>query len=181
MRLINKDNQLFILHDGPPYANGNIHLGHAVNKILKDVVNKSMTLEGFNTPFVPGWDCHGLPIELNVEKKFGKRSDTVQDKVKFLEACKNYASNQIENQKKDFVRLGVLADWDDSYKSLDSTFEADIVRSLGRIVTNGHLQKGEKPVHWCYDCKSALAEAEVDYKDKISKSIRNTGVNLLSY
>ncbi len=171
LRLSNKDKQLFILHDGPPYANGNIHLGHAVNKILKDVVNKSMTLEGFNTPFVPGWDCHGLPIELNVEKKFGKRSDTVQDKVKFLEACKNYASNQIENQKKDFVRLGVLADWDDSYKSLDSTFEADIVRSLGRIVTNGHLQKGEKPVHWCYDCKSALAEAEVVYKDKISKSI----------
>ena len=165
LRLSNKDKQLFILHDGPPYANGNIHPGHAVNKILKDVVNKSMTLEGFNTPFVPGWDCHGLPIELNVEKKFGKRSDTVQDKVKFLEACKNYASNQIENQKKDFVRLGVLADWDDSYKSLDSTFEADIVRSLGRIVTNGHLQKGEKPVHWCYDCKSALAEAEVDFKD----------------
>jgi isoleucyl-tRNA synthetase len=128
-------------------------------------------LEGFDAPYVPGWDCHGLPIELNVEKKFGRDSDTVKDKSKFISACREYALSQIENQKKDFMRLGVLGDWENSYKSLDSSFEADTVRSLGRIVTNGHLQKGEKPVHFCYDCKSALAEAEVEYEDKVSKSI----------
>ncbi len=152
----------FILHDGPPYANGDIHLGHSVNKILKDIVIKTKTLQGFDAPYVPGWDCHGLPIELNVEKKFGRDSDTVKDKSKFISACREYALSQIENQKKDFIRLGVLGDWENSYKSLDSSFEADTVRSLGRIVTNGHLQKGEKPVHFCYDCKSALAEAEVE-------------------
>ena len=161
----------FILHDGPPYANGDIHLGHSVNKILKDIVIKTKTLQGFDAPYVPGWDCHGLPIELNVEKKFGRDSDTVKDKSKFISACREYALSQIENQKKDFIRLGVLGDWENSYKSLDSSFEADTVRSLGRIVTNGHLQKGEKPVHFCYDCKSALAEAEVEYDDKVSKSI----------
>ena len=161
----------FILHDGPPYANGDIHLGHSVNKILKDIVIKTKTLQGYDAPYVPGWDCHGLPIELNVEKKFGRDSDTVKDKSKFISACREYALSQIENQKKDFIRLGVLGDWENSYKSLDSSFEADTVRSLGRIVTNGHLQKGEKPVHFCYDCKSALAEAEVEYEDKISKSI----------
>ena len=165
----NKDK--FILHDGPPYANGDIHLGHSVNKILKDIVIKTKTLQGFDAPYVPGWDCHGLPIELNVEKKFGRDSDTVKDKSKFISACREYALSQIENQKKDFIRLGVLGDWENSYKSLDSSFEADTVRSLGRIVTNGHLQKGEKPVHFCYDCKSALAEAEVEYEDKVSKSI----------
>ena len=161
----------FILHDGPPYANGDIHLGHSVNKILKDIVIKTKTLQGFDAPYVPGWDCHGLPIELNVEKKFGRDSDTVKDKSKFISACREYALSQIENQKKDFIRLGVLGDWENSYKSLDSSLEADTVRSLGRIVTNGHLQKGEKPVHFCYDCKSALAEAEVEYEDKVSKSI----------
>jgi len=172
--LIREDNaqkDKFILHDGPPYANGDIHLGHSVNKILKDIVIKTKTLQGFDAPYVPGWDCHGLPIELNVEKKFGRDSDTVKDKSKFISACREYALSQIENQKKDFIRLGVLGDWENSYKSLDSSFEADTVRSLGRIVTNGHLQKGEKPVHFCYDCKSALAEAEVEYEDKVSKSI----------
>ena len=172
--LIRKENakkDKFILHDGPPYANGDIHLGHSVNKILKDIVIKTKTLQGFDAPYVPGWDCHGLPIELNVEKKFGRDSDTVKDKSKFISACREYALSQIENQKKDFMRLGVLGDWENSYKSLDSSFEADTVRSLGRIVTNGHLQKGEKPVHFCYDCKSALAEAEVEYEDKVSKSI----------
>ena len=172
--LIRKENakkDKFILHDGPPYANGDIHLGHSVNKILKDIVIKTKTLEGFDAPYVPGWDCHGLPIELNVEKKYGRNSETVKDKSKFISACREYALSQIENQKNDFIRLGVLGDWENSYKSLDSTFEADTVRSLGRIVTNGHLQKGEKPVHFCYDCKSALAEAEVEYEDKVSKSI----------
>ena len=172
--LIRKENakkDKFILHDGPPYANGDIHLGHSVNKILKDIVIKTKTLEGFDAPYVPGWDCHGLPIELNVEKKYGRSSETVKDKSKFISACREYALSQIVNQKNDFIRLGVLGDWENSYKSLDSTFEADTVRSLGRIVTNGHLQKGEKPVHFCYDCKSALAEAEVEYEDKVSKSI----------
>ena len=165
----NSDN--FILHDGPPYANGSIHLGHSVNKILKDITIKSKTLLGKNAPYVPGWDCHGLPIELNVEKKHGKRSELVQDKKKFQEACKEYALTQIDNQKNDFIRLGVFGEWDNPYKSLDSSFEADAVRSLGKIFEGGHLQKGEKPVHWCQDCRSSLAEAEVEYQDKVSKSI----------
>ncbi|MDA8816527.1 isoleucine--tRNA ligase, partial [Gammaproteobacteria bacterium] len=129
------------------------------------------TLLGKNAPYIPGWDCHGLPIELNVEKKHGKRSELVQDKGKFQEACKEYALTQIENQKKDFIRLGVFGEWDNPYKSLDSSFEADAVRALGKIFNGGHLQKGEKPVHWCQDCRSSLAEAEVEYQDKVSKSI----------
>ena len=171
IRELRKDEESFILHDGPPYANGSIHLGHSVNKILKDITIKSKTLLGKNAPYIPGWDCHGLPIELNVEKKHGKRSELVQDKGKFQEACKEYALTQIENQKKDFIRLGVFGEWDYPYKSLDSSFEADAVRALGKIFNGGHLQKGEKPVHWCQDCRSSLAEAEVEYQDKVSKSI----------
>ena len=171
IRELRKDEESFILHDGPPYANGSIHLGHSVNKILKDITIKSKTLLGKNAPYIPGWDCHGLPIELNVEKKHGKRSELVQDKGKFQEACKEYALTQIENQKKDFIRLGVFGEWDNPYKSLDSSFEADAVRALGKIFNGGHLQKGEKPVHWCQDCRSSLAEAEVEYQDKVSKSI----------
>ena len=171
IRELRKDEDSFILHDGPPYANGSIHLGHSVNKILKDITIKSKTFLGKNAPYIPGWDCHGLPIELNVEKKHGKRSELVQDKGKFQEACKEYALTQIENQKKDFIRLGVFGEWDYPYKSLDSSFEADAVRALGKIFNGGHLQKGEKPVHWCQDCRSSLAEAEVEYQDKVSKSI----------
>ena len=171
LRKSRKGEEKFVLHDGPPYANGNIHMGTALNKILKDIIVRFHQMDGKDSVYVPGWDCHGLPIELNVEKKFGRDSDTVKDKSKFISACREYALSQIENQKKDFIRLGVLGDWENSYKSLDSSFEADTVRSLGRIVTNGHLQKGEKPVHFCYDCKSALAEAEVEYEDKVSKSI----------
>tara|TARA_B100001059_G_scaffold111169_1_gene111371 strand:- start:3536 stop:6307 length:2772 start_codon:yes stop_codon:yes gene_type:complete len=171
IRDLRKNSDDFILHDGPPYANGSIHLGHSVNKILKDITIKSKTLLGKNAPYVPGWDCHGLPIELNVEKKHGKRSELVQDKKKFQEACKEYALTQIDNQKNDFIRLGVFGEWDNPYKSLDSSFEADAVRSLGKIFEGGHLQKGEKPVHWCQDCRSSLAEAEVEYQDKVSKSI----------
>ena len=167
----NKNNKRFILHDGPPYANGSIHLGHSVNKILKDITIKSKTMHGMDAPYVPGWDCHGLPIELNVEKKHGKRSELVQDKKMFQEACKEYALTQIESQKKDFIRLGVLGEWDNPYKSLDASFEANAVRALGKIFEAGHLEKGEKPVHWCQDCGSALAEAEVEYQDKTSKSI----------
>ncbi len=166
-----ENKELFLLHDGPPYANGDIHLGHSVNKILKDITIKYKTLSGFNAPYVPGWDCHGLPIELNVEKKHGKNSELVKNKESFQKACKEYAETQINKQLDDFKRLGVFGDWENSYKSLDPKFEADIVRSLGIIYKEGHLEKGEKPVHWCQDCGSSLAEAEVEYIDKTSKSI----------
>ena len=160
----------FILHDGPPYANGAIHIGHAVNKTLKDIVVKSQTLSGKYSPYTPGWDCHGLPIELNVEKKLGKVGDKVSAK-EFREACRKYAKNQIEIQKDEFKRLGVLGDWENPYLTMASKFEADIVRSLGKIVSKGYVNRGDKPVHWCVDCGSALAEAEVEYEDKISPSI----------
>tara|TARA_Y100001970_G_C14258459_1_gene877443 strand:+ start:2897 stop:5680 length:2784 start_codon:yes stop_codon:yes gene_type:complete len=160
----------FILHDGPPYANGEIHTGHSVNKVLKDIVVKSQTLSGKYAPYVPGWDCHGLPIELNVEKKIGKVGQKVNS-AEFREACREYAYSQIEIQKKDFKRLGVIGDWDNPYITMDYQFEANIIRSLGKILHEGHLQRGDKPVHWCVDCKSALAEAEVEYQDKISSSI----------
>ncbi|CAA0108588.1 Isoleucine--tRNA ligase [BD1-7 clade bacterium] len=160
----------FILHDGPPYANGDIHIGHAVNKILKDVIVKSKTLSGFDAPYVPGWDCHGLPIELNVEKKVGKPGHKVDAKT-FREKCRAYAQRQVDGQRKDFKRLGVLGDWENPYQTMNFKYEADIVRSLGKIIDNGHLQKGFKPVHWCMDCGSALAEAEVEYKDKHSPAI----------
>ena len=166
-----EDKELFLLHDGPPYANGDIHLGHSVNKILKDITIKYKTLQGFDAPYVPGWDCHGLPIELNVEKKHGKNSELVQNKESFQQACKEYAESQIHKQLDDFKRLGVLGDWDNSYKSLDPKFEANIVRALGVIYKEGHLEKGEKPVHWCQESGSSLAEAEVEYIDKTSKAI----------
>jgi isoleucyl-tRNA synthetase len=157
----------FILHDGPPYANGDIHIGHAVNKILKDIIVKSKTLSGFDAPYVPGWDCHGLPIELQVEKKHGKAIPPAQ----FRALCREYAAEQIERQKKDFIRLGVLGDWDHPYLTMDFKTEADIIRALGKIYENGYLYQGRKPVNWCLDCQSALAEAEVEYEDKVSPAI----------
>jgi isoleucyl-tRNA synthetase len=157
----------FILHDGPPYANGDIHIGHAVNKILKDIIVKSKTLSGFDAPYVPGWDCHGLPIELQVEKKHGKAIPPGQ----FRELCRTYAKEQVERQKKDFIRLGVLGDWDHPYLTMDFKTEADIIRSLGKIYEHGYLYQGYKPVNWCLDCQSALAEAEVEYEDKTSPAI----------
>ena len=160
----------FTLHDGPPYANGQIHIGHAVNKVLKDIIVKSRTLEGFDAPYVPGWDCHGLPIELNVEKKVGKAGVKV-DASTFRTACRDYAGKQVDGQRKDFIRLGVFGDWNNPYLTMDYLFEADIIRALGRIIDNGHLHKGFKPVHWCTDCRSALAEAEVEYEDKDSPAI----------
>ena len=157
----------FILHDGPPYANGDIHIGHAVNKILKDIIVKAKTLSGFAAPYVPGWDCHGLPIELQVEKTHGKNIDP----AKFRELCREYATVQIERQKADFIRLGVLGDWDHPYRTMDFQFEADTLRVLGQIQAAGYLYQGAKPVHWCVDCGSALAEAEVEYEDKTSPAI----------
>lgn len=160
----------FILHDGPPYANGDIHIGHAVNKILKDIIVKARSMNGLDAPYVPGWDCHGLPIELMVEKKVGKAGVKVDAKT-FRKACRDYAQSQVERQRGDFQRLGVMGDWEKPYLTMDFKTEADIIRALGSIIANGHLHKGSKPVHWCTDCGSALAEAEVEYEDKTSPAI----------
>ena len=160
----------FILHDGPPYANGNIHIGHAVNKILKDIIVKSRTMSGFDAPYVPGWDCHGLPIEHNVEKKIGKAGVKVDHKT-FRQKCREYARKQIDGQMIDFVRMGVFGEWDNPYLTMNYVFEADIIRALGKIVANGHLDRGFKPVYWSVVGASALAEAEVEYQDKTSYSI----------
>ncbi len=167
IRAKRKDAKKFILHDGPPYANGDIHIGHAVNKILKDIIIKAKTMSGFDAPYVPGWDCHGLPIELVVEKNHGKNIAP----AKFRELCRAYAAEQVEKQKKDFIRLGVLGDWDNPYLTMDFNTEADIMRALGEIYQNGYLYQGSKPVHWCVDCGSALAEAEVEYEDVNSPAI----------
>ncbi|HIQ40062.1 MAG TPA: isoleucine--tRNA ligase [Sulfurivirga caldicuralii] len=160
----------FVLHDGPPYANGNIHIGHAVNKVLKDIIVKAKGFAGFDAPYVPGWDCHGLPIELNVEKKLGKVGDKVDART-FRQACRDYAQQQVEAQMADFQRLGVLADWDNPYLTKDFRFEADEVRALGRMLANGHITRGVKPVYWSVGAGSALAEAEVEYQDKVSNAI----------
>ena len=161
---------VFVLHDGPPYANGPIHIGHAVNKILKDMVVKSKLLAGHRAPYVPGWDCHGLPIEIAVEKKFGKPGDKL-DAAAFRQKCREYATEQVDTQRADFKRLGVLGDWDRPYRSMDFRFEADMLRALARIVSNGHVVRGAKPVYWCFDCASALAEAEIEYGDKVSPAV----------
>ena len=157
----------FILHDGPPYANGDIHIGHAVNKILKDIIVRSKTLAGFDAPYVPGWDCHGLPIEVMVEKLHGKDMPM----ARFRELCREYATEQIAKQKRDFIRLGVLGDWDNPYLTMNFKTEADTVRTLGEIYQAGYLYRGAKPVQFCLDCGSSLAEAEVEYKDKVSPAI----------
>ncbi len=167
---LTKDRPKFILHDGPPYANGKIHLGHAVNKILKDIILKSKTLSGFSTPYIPGWDCHGLPIELNVEKKLGKAGHKVSVR-EFRQACRKYAAEQVKLQSDAFQRLGVFGDWEKPYLTMDYEFEANIMLTLRDIIANGYLQRGYKPVHWCVDCGSALAEAELEYKDKQSSAI----------
>lgn len=170
IREVGQGRPKFILHDGPPYANGNLHVGHAINKILKDIIIKSKTLSGFDAPYVPGWDCHGLPIELNVEKKVGKPGHKVTA-GEFRQHCRDYAGKQVEAQKADFVRMGVFGDWDNPYLTMDFRFEANIVRTLAKIIDRGHLHRGFKPVHWCLDCGSALAEAEVEYRDKQSSAI----------
>ena len=160
----------FILHDGPPYANGSIHIGHSVNKILKDIIIKAKTLSGFDAPYVPGWDCHGLPIELKVEGLVGKPNQKVSA-AEFRQECRKYAMSQVNAQRDDFKRLGVLGDWDNPYLTMNFQTEANIIRCLGKVIENGHFVKGFKPVHWCCECGSALAEAEVEYYDKKSTSI----------
>ncbi|UJD78759.1 isoleucine--tRNA ligase [Serratia rubidaea] len=170
IRAAKKGKKTFILHDGPPYANGNIHIGHSVNKILKDIIIKSKGMAGYDSPYVPGWDCHGLPIELKVEQLYGKPGEKLSA-AEFRQKCREYAKEQVEGQKKDFIRLGVLGDWDRPYLTMDFKTEANIIRALGKIIDNGHLLKGAKPVHWCTDCGSSLAEAEVEYYDKTSPSI----------
>lgn len=165
-----KGAEQFILHDGPPYANGDIHLGHSLNKILKDIIVKSKTLSGFDAPYVPGWDCHGLPIENQVEKKNGKAGVKLDFKS-FRQKCRDYAARQVEGQKKDFIRLGIFGEWDNPYLTMNYEFEADIIRALGKIAENGHLHRGFKPVYWSVVGGSALAEAEVEYQNKTSFSI----------
>ncbi|ARB67366.1 Isoleucine--tRNA ligase [Moraxella catarrhalis] len=170
IRQARQGRKTYILHDGPPYANGQIHLGHVVNKVLKDIIIKYKTLDGYDAPYIPGWDCHGLPIEQKVEQKIGKVGQKV-NATKFREACREYAKSQVQLQMADFKRLGVLGDWDNPYLTMNYQQEANIVRALGKIYDNGHIVRGMKPVNWCLDCGSALAEAEVEYQDKTSDAI----------
>jgi len=170
IRAASKGRPGYVLTDGPPYANGAIHLGHAVNKILKDIIVKSRTLDGYDAPYVPGWDCHGLPIEMQVEKTHGRVGQKIDAKA-FRAACRDYAHKQVDAQRKDFKRLGVLGDWEHPYLTMDPRFEAEQLRAFGVIIKNGHVYKGYKPVHWCLNCRSALAEAEVEYEDITSPSV----------
>jgi isoleucyl-tRNA synthetase len=170
LREIAKGRPTFILQDGPPYANGAIHLGHAINKVLKDIVVKSRTMDGFDAPYVPGWDCHGLPIEHQIEKTRGKEVKSLDPRA-FRQACREFAQSQINGQREDFKRLGVMGDWDRPYITMLPKYEAEQLRSFAEILRNGHVYKGLKPVHWCLDCRSALAEAEVEYEDKTSPAL----------
>ena len=167
IREASRGRPLFVLHDGPPYANGDLHIGHAFNKILKDMVVKSRTLAGFDAPYVPGWDCHGMPIEVQIEKTHGKNLPVART----LELCRAYATEQIERQKAQFRRLGVLGDWDRPYTTMARRTEADEVRTLGKLLGKGYLYRGLKPVNWCFDCGSALAEAEVEYEDRVDIAV----------
>ena len=162
IRAASKGRPRFVLHDGPPYANGDIHIGHAVNKVLKDIVVKSRQLAGFDAPYVPGWDCHGMPIEVQIERTYGKNLPTAETQ----RLCRAYASEQIVRQKAEFQRLGVLGDWEHPYTTMSYRNEADEIRALGRLLEKGYLYRGLKPVNWCFDCQSALAEAEVEYEDR---------------
>ena len=170
IRRVAKGRPTFILTDGPPYANGALHLGHSLNKILKDIIVKSRTLDGYDAPYVPGWDCHGLPIEMQVEKTHGRVGQKISAKA-FRAACREFALKQIDLQRSEFKRLGVLGDWDHPYLTMAPRFEAEQLRAFSLIIKNGHLYKGFKPVHWCLNCRSALAEAEVEYEDKTSPSV----------
>ena len=176
LRQVAADRPLWILHDGPPYANGNIHLGHVLNKVLKDVVVKSRAMLGFNAVFVPGWDCHGLPIEHQVDKELGLDDPSVDirramDPVEKRRKCREYALRFIDIQRNEFKRLGVLGDWDNPYVTMAPAYQAIIAREFGRFVGRGLVHKGLKPVHWCMHCKTALAQAEVEYEDQRTPSV----------
>ena len=170
IRAARQGRERFILHDGPPYANGDIHIGHAVNKILKDIIVKARTLDGYDAPYVPGWDCHGLPIEHKVEEHSGKPGVELSY-AEFRDRCRAFAAEQLDGQRRDFKRLGVLGDWDRPYRTMDYATEAGILRALARIFEGGHVTQGFKPVHWCADCGSALAEAEVEYEERTSPAV----------
>ncbi|WP_343377747.1 isoleucine--tRNA ligase [Buchnera aphidicola (Formosaphis micheliae)] len=170
IRIKKKGKKKFLLQDGPPYANGNIHLGHAVNKILKDIIIKSKNMSGFDAPYIPAWDCHGLPIEHQVEKIVGKPGESISHE-KFRIFCHKYAIQQITKQKKDFIRLGIISNWNEAYLTMDFKNEANVIRSLAKIIQNGYIYRDFRPVHWCIDCSSSLAEAEVEYFNKTSPSI----------
>lgn len=170
LREIAKGRPTFILQDGPPYANGSIHLGHAINKVLKDIVVKSRTMDGYDAPYVPGWDCHGLPIEHQIEKTRGKEVRSLEPRA-FRQACREYALTQVIGQREDFKRLGVMGDWERPYMTMQPKYEAEQIRAFAQILRNGHVYKGLKPVHWCLDCRSALAEAEVEYEERTSPAI----------
>jgi isoleucyl-tRNA synthetase len=167
IRVAAKGRPRFVLHDGPPYANGDIHIGHAVNKILKDVIVKSKGMAGFDAPYVPGWDCHGMPIEVQIEKTYGKNLSAAETQ----RLARAYATEQIDNQREQFKRLGVLGDWDHPYTTMAFKNEADEIRTLGKVLEKGYLYRGLKPVNWCFDCQSALAEAEVEYEDRVDPAI----------
>jgi isoleucyl-tRNA synthetase len=167
LRQLAKGRPRFVLHDGPPYASGDIHIGTAMNKILKDIIVKAKTLAGFDAPYVPGWDCHGMPIEVQIEKKYGKNLPPLET----LRLCRAFAAEQIERHKRDFQRLGVLGDWEHPYLTMDPVTEANEIRVLGRILANGFVYRGLKPVNWCFDCGSALAEAEVEYEERKDPAI----------
>ena len=170
LREAGRGKEKWVLHDGPPYANGALHIGHAVNKILKDIIIKSKTLAGYDSPYVPGWDCHGLPIEHEVEKKLG-RDVYRQNPGEFRKACRKFASKQIDIQRTGFIRMGVIGDWFNPYLTMNFETEANGIRALAQIMKNGHMMHDLMTVYWCADCASALAEAEVEYFDKKSKSI----------
>lgn len=167
----NTGKEKFILHDGPPYANGNIHIGHALNKILKDIIVKYRSMTGHQSPYVPGWDCHGLPIEQQVEKNVGRAKKLAMSKTEVRRLCKEYAEKFISIQREEFKRLGVLGDWQYPYRTLDPQYEAQEVRELGKFVASGALYRQKKPVYWCASCMTALAEAEVEYEDHTSASV----------
>jgi isoleucyl-tRNA synthetase len=167
----NEGKNKYILHDGPPYANGNIHLGHALNKILKDIIVKYKNMTGFAAPYIPGWDCHGLPIELQVEKNIGRSKKLALNKTEIRRLCKEYAEKYIDVQKSEFKRLGVLGDWQNPYRTIDFSYEAAEIRELGKCIANGLLYRQKKPVYWCASCVTALAEAEVEYEEHTSPSI----------
>ena len=161
----------FVLHDGPPFANGDVHIGTALNKILKDIIIKYQTLRGKNAPYIPGWDCHGLPIEFKVSQEMRKAGDTSADAVTIRKACDAYARKYIDLQRTQFKRLGVLGDWENPYLTLNKEYEADELRLFADIVEKGFVYRGKKPVYWSIPCRTALAEAEVEYADHVSQSV----------